>query len=766
MPANSKMGFIKPCLVSLGLVLAFGVGAEPAPSEKLSTKEELTPSASPAPSPVPIVGARQLKLPFTALGSNGPINMRGTSGGPPLSFGVRLDEAVSSARLKFDYTYSPAMLFDLSHIKIFLNDELVSTLKLDKANAGLPQSRIIDLDPRFFTDFNHLRFELVGHYTVTNCEDPMHSSLWAQISQSSELLLGLTPIKVPNELALLPAPFFDPHDTRRLTLPFVLPAAPSPLVQQVAGTVASWFGAQASYRQSRFPVSARLPSDQHAVLFALKGQAPAGLTLPEINGPTLAEMTNPAAPNKKILLVSGRTEAELQTAARALVLGQVALSGSVAKVGALDMGPARKLYDAPNWMPTDRPVRVGELVNGPSDLQVDGYSGDPIRINLRLPADLSPWQSKGVPMDLKYRFTAPAQQDDSILNVEINKQLVDSFRLKPSDKQGQSNRISVPLLGSDSALNSLSLLIPAFRVGSDNQMQFTFKLQPNKSGACTGGLSNSARAGIDPDSTLDFSALPHFAAMPNLAFFVNSGFPFTRYADLSDTAIVMPDKPAAVDLEALVTLLGYMGKWTGIPTLRVEVLPASQVSKAANKNLIVIGTGSASDLLQRWRTAMPVLLKNGRIELAPIASPSHFWGAWMLEPNREEPSATGRQMLTSNGGLAVLEGFESPFNKGLSVVALMASQPDELRSALNAMEDAGQVNRINGDVVLIRGGTLESFHLGETYYIGQLPIWKLAWFHLSRYPMLVAAGGIIAGLALALLLFMFLSRIAARRLGS
>jgi hypothetical protein len=708
---------------------------------------------------------RKLVLPFSSMGASSPIRLRAAEGGQTLGFGVRLDEAVSRAHLKLSYTYSPALVFSISHIRVILNEELIDTIPLDKEHAGHPVTREIDIDPRYFTDFNHLRFELIGHYTTSQCEDPMSTSVWAQISPASTLELQFAPLKLPNDLSLFPAPFFDRHDDRKVELPFVLPARPSFALQQIAGEVASWFGAQAAYRQIRIPVLSQPPADQNAVVFVLKGQEPAGVALPELQGPTIAVTDNPRAPYGKLLLIAGRNESELKLAAEALVSAQTTMSGARTRVGAVDLGPPRKPYDSPNLIPTDRPVHFAELVNSPADLEVEGYSGLPIRINLRLPADLSPWLSKGVPMDLKYRFTAPVYQDDSVLNVSINNLLIESMRLRPVTGQQGDSRFRVPLLSSDHTFNALELLLPAFRVGSDDQLQFTFRLLPQNQGACLSGIAYGAKAEIDPDSVLDFSSLPHFAAMPNLSFFANGGYPFSRMADLSDTAIVMPDQPGPAELEAEMSLFGHLGIWTGVPALRATVLPASQINRASDKNLLVLGTGSAADLLQRWQGRIPLTIHNGKIELAPLLNEQGFWRSHAYDPNRIQPAVAGREQLYSGGSLAALEGFESPLQKGQSVVALLAARPEDLGKLLDVLDNPALRGQINGDVAILRADTVRSYHLGETYYIGHLPIWKQAWFHLSRYPLLVAAAGILAGLALALMLFLYLSRLASRRLG-
>ena len=57
---------------------------------------------------------------------------------------------------------------------------------------------------------------------------------------------------LPNDLSILPLPFFDRRDARVLNMPFVFAAAPDNTTLEAAGTVSSWFGALASYRGATF----------------------------------------------------------------------------------------------------------------------------------------------------------------------------------------------------------------------------------------------------------------------------------------------------------------------------------------------------------------------------------------------------------------------------------------------------------------------------------------------------------------------------------
>lgn len=715
--------------------------------------------------PAASADVRSQVMTLAQMGAEGAIALRGVNPTRTLNVGVRLDEVVTAAKLKISYSCSPALIDRLSHLKVTLNEEVVGTLPMDKEHAGQLVTRELDIDPRFFLDFNRLGFQLIAHYVVDQCEDPNHSSLWANISPVTTLTLTKTGVALPDDLALLPAPFFDRRDNRRVTVPFVLPAGADMPTLRVAGVVASWLGALASYREARFPVARTAPADAHAIVFATPAAMPEGLRVAPIDGASVRVMPNPANPNYKLLVVAGRNAKELEVAANALVLGKTAMTGASASIGAVDLGEPRKPYDAPAWAPVDRPVLFRELITDPQQLQISGISPDPIRVNLRLPADLFGWHGRGVPMSVRYRYTAPSTYNDSMLSVDINDQLVRSYRLKPLTSQGEESIVSVPLLTGTYAATTSEILIPAFRVGSNNQMQFRFHLDSQKTNPCASSNTSLARAAVDPDSSIDFSQFSHYTALPNLAYFANSGYPFTRLADLADTAVVIPDTPDARDQEALLTLLGHMGKWTGLPSLRVAVAPAKAIDSVRHRNLLVIGTGTAGQALAGWGKSLPMMIARGKTEIGLRDQRADSWSN-AFSGDEEAPLApAGRAVFTGDGPLAALIGFESPYAQRRSVVAIAATDADRLRDVLDVLEDPGKVSHVRGDLTVIRGEQVEGLRLGERYFVGDLPWYARIWVRVADHPALIAVGGIVAGLVVALAVFWGLGQLAARRRG-
>ncbi|RQU18656.1 cellulose biosynthesis cyclic di-GMP-binding regulatory protein BcsB [Burkholderia cenocepacia] len=723
------------------------------------------PAAAPAASaPAAGLPATTVHVPFASLGAFDPLRLRGADDARTINAGVRLDRVITGARLRLTYAYSPSLIFPLSHLKVSVNGEVVATVPFDAARAGRTVTQEIPIDPRYFSDFNQIGLRLIAHYTLDHCEDPTNSALWADVSPTSELILDESPVRLPNDLALLPAPFFDRRDNGRVRLPFVLPAAPDSATLRSAGVLASWFGALADYRHARFPVATTLPADDQAVVVGTAATLPAGLALPPVNGPLLAVADNPAAPGRKLLVVTGRTAAEVDDAVATLVLGRAALSGPAATVAHVDLGAPRKPYDAPRWLPVNRPIAFRELVNDPRQLEVRGTTPDAIRLNLRVPADLHSWNGAGVPITLRYRYTAPTVQDNSTLAVEINDQLVKSYRLGPAQAEDAHGRMQLPLLSVPEGRVTSDVDIPAFRVGSGNQLQFRFTLDSQKTGLCSSTATEPQRAAIDPDSTIDFSHFVHYAQLPNLAFFANSGFPFTRFADLSQTAVVLPDRPSPQELEAYLTMLGHMGEWTGFPALRVQVArPGDVAALSGHKDLLVIDGSPASPLLAQWRTALPLAI--GEQGGAGGAGATRVAFTVKERWRNGVGVADGGAHIEQAGPLAALAGFELPGSRGRSVVALTATGQPRLGDLLDVFENAGLVSQLQGDLALVRPGQVDSLRVGEPYVVGFVPWYARVWTEAARHPVVLGAVGVVAGLLLALGVFSVLQRIAARRRG-
>ncbi|WP_420224956.1 cellulose biosynthesis cyclic di-GMP-binding regulatory protein BcsB [Pigmentiphaga litoralis] len=707
-------------------------------------------------------GSRRYQLSLKQLGAAGTLALRGVEGSNTVPFSVRTDEVVSAARLRLTYAYSPALLADLSHINVLVNGEVAASLPVPKEAAGTRQERVIDIPARLITEFNRLTFQLIGHYTM-QCENPLHSSLWATISTDSTLELTVAPLPLKNDLGLLPVPFFDPRDARRLTLPIVLPAAPDNASLEAAGTLSSWFGAMAGYRGAVFPASlGQIPRQGNAIVLMNGGSLP-GIDVPPLSGPTVAIVANPNDPASKLLLIMGRDSSQLKTAAKAVAVGNQALSGAMATITDFKALAPREPYDAPRWLRTDRPVKLGELARA-QNLNVSGYTPDAIRIPLAAPPDLFAWRERAVPVRLNYRYTPRPARDKSTLNVAVDGAFVSALPILTAavtDNPATGTAVTDGTLVATGKVN-----VPLAMITPQSQLQLNYFYDYTKKNECEDVLIDNMRGAIAEDSTIDLTGSPHFIAMPDLNAFRNSGFPFTRLADLSQTGVVLAGNAGQPEIGAYLTLLGRMGASTGYPATDVTVVRADQVDSVSNKDLLVISAGRDQALLKTWSSSLPFGLEGSkRYTLSDLVYRVMGWLGSGMRP--AERDARIDMAVASDSTDAVFAGFESPVSNGRSVVVMSSNRADGLLDAVNALmtQDADPQNQIRGGLAIVRGTKVDSLVDQPTYHVGRLPpLMGLQWY-LSQNPLMLGLFafvgiGLLAGVA-----YLALRSVARRRLG-
>jgi hypothetical protein len=564
----------------------------------------------------------------------------------------------------------------------------------------------------------------------------------------------------------MPLPFFDRRDARALNLPFVFAGAPDHTTLEAAGALSSWFGAQASYRGATFSTRFnQIPAHGNAVVVLSGPDALqlGGLSLPAAKGPTLSVMSNPNDANGKLLVITGRDSTELKRAVTALVLGSQALSGNSVVIDRLDALQPRKPYDAPNWLPSDRPVKLGELLPA-KQFNVSGYNPGDITVPLNFPPDLFTWRDEGAPLNLKYRYTPQEKSTNSSFIISFNDALIQSQSLLSQDKLDSGVLSALKL--NDTLGRETRVRLPLNSVALQSRLQLRYMFDYIKQGECGDIIIDNMRGSVDPESTLDLSGYDHFMAMPNLGVFKDAGFPFTRLADLSQTAVVLPDNAGAPELDAYLTVLGRFGQSTGYPATGVQVMQAAQVQAAADKDLLVLASGANQPLLTQWADRLPAADTGGQqsFHLSDLPMRVRDW----FSPDPDANQRKARLAMAFSGGerSTYLTGFESPLKSGRSVVVIASGQPAGLAEATNALiggEDYTQT--IQGSLVVVRGKTIEPLVADEQYYVGNLgPIKYLQWL-MSRHVLLTLLLTGLGVLLLSCLAYLALRSRAKQRLG-
>ncbi len=745
----------------------------------LSTNLGAQPAKKPAPEPTPAAAAAatvgvasqestadsNYRLTFKQLGRSLPFDLRGTDGRFTLPFSVRADEVITKASLKLSYSYSPELLSELSKINVLINGEVAASLALPKETAGSPVTQVINLPPHLITEYNKLTLQLVGHYATT-CEDPQHTSLWATISNKSVLELSTDAAPHANDLALLPEPFFDARDGRNLSLPVVFSGKPDNNTLEAAGTLASWFGMSATGRVLNFPTTVNvIPAKGNAIVLVSGSSSIAGLTMANPSGPTLAIVINPNDPNGKLLLVQGRNGQDLKLVAAAVATATKTLSGQSMVITQIAAAAPRRAYDAPRWLRSDRPVKLGELID-PASLNVTGYNPGDIAVNLRLPPDLFSTKDRGVPLDLKYRYTPQPTSTNSSLTISVNDNFLKSTLLLPMERLN-----GAPLLAKLQADETLAMQaqarIPVSDLRSKSVLQLRYMYDYIKEGECRDIIVDNVRGAIDPESTLDISAYSHHIGMPNLATFGSSGFPFTRFADLSQTAVVLPEAPHEQELSTYLNLLGRLGEATGYPGIAITVARGTELSDVADKDLLVIASGTNQALPKNWANAMPVELDANRSPgLMDQFNKLLGWVASAL-PDMIRPAAAATPAFSSSGMSAYAAGFESPLRNNRSVVMFWAAEPSTLPAGVEMMlgED-GVAPKISGGMTLVRGQKIDTINSAQTYHVSDLDRFTKARMFMSENLTLFLLFSAMAAALLAKVILTVLRAQSNKRTGS
>lgn len=720
--------------------------------------------AEPSPAPVAANPSSAAAVPswrssytFAQLGRSADSLLLGIRNSDQLEFRLRRDRLVSEATLQLDYTPSPALLAKVSHLRVYLNDELMGVLPATGAQPGERVSQQLRLEPRLLGDFNRLRLELVGHYAEI-CEDPANSALWLSLGRQSRVTLTEQPLVLGNDLAHFPVPFFDERDVHKLELPVLFAATPTVGEQQAAAILASYFGSLAAWRGASFPVAFdRLPESrrepgQPALVFATNDRRPAFMAdaerFPPVGAPTVEVITHPDDPYAKLLLVQGRDDADLVKAATALALGSDLLRGQRVVFERLPAVPQRRPYDAPRWAPTDRPVRFAELLDYPQQLQVSGLQPQPISLRLNLPPDLFVWRNQGIPLVTRYRYSAPSRTDDSRLNVSVNDQFITSLPLAEHEPAGALAATPLAVLGGDGGAQNEKLLLPALKIGDHNRLNFDFNFASLIGSAqrdhCQTTLPVNVQAAIDEDSSIDLSGFHHYMALPDLRAFARSGFPFSRMADLSETLVLVPAQPGPQQVATLLEALAGIAAQIGYPALGVRLSDDWRQAASVDADLLLFGP-------------LPEALRD-----SPAAAP-------LFDETRGWLQRTGAQPVVGAAAghvpLAAIVGLQSPFHPQRSLVALLASTSEDFALLRDTLGDVGKLDAVAGSLALIRSSGVSSQAVGEQYHVGQLPWWLLLWYHLSAQPLLLAALALLGVALLAMLLWALLGLRARRRLG-
>jgi cellulose synthase (UDP-forming) len=266
------------------------------------------------------------------------------------------------------------------------------------------------------------------------------------------------------------------------------------------------------------------------------------------------------------------------------------------------------------------------------------------------------------------------------------------------------------------------------------------------------------------DTYLDLRGYPHYAPLPNLEIFANAGFPFTHHADLSETTVILPSLPTPQELELFLTLMGHFGRQTGLPVFRVTVAGSDSMKTGVQTDYLVLGTGDDQPGFAKLGDKLPVSVQGGQVQVKDaeglFALPHHAW--WKIQAGEHTESG---DLVASGTPDSVIEGIESPFAAGRSVVVINVKDAATYDNFLTTFLKVQQASDINGTVAVLHGSLFESHRIGtNVYHIGVLPIWTRLTLWFMELPWLVVAAVAALAFLLAIWVRMWLRANARKRL--
>ncbi|MFT3273968.1 cellulose biosynthesis cyclic di-GMP-binding regulatory protein BcsB [Klebsiella pneumoniae] len=722
-------------------------------------------SGTAAPEVIPVAPVWGGDLNLAQMGMPDGIILSGGQRQGGVSFTLPADQVVIHSQLSLAVRVSPEMASRNATLQLMLNGQPLGTLPLGADGEDVSHYQL-DIPPALMVSSNNLSVKINDGDTL-QCQRDIHDTSRVTVLPTSHFSWESQQLNISDDLSHFPRPFFDSMQMTPADIAVAYGAKPSADVFSAAALISSWLGIQADYRGIAFSaLRDRLP-ERHGIVIGHPGEQVGGMMLPETDKPLLRIIANPTNPAYKLLLIVGKNDTALRMAAWRLTRGNFAPQTATLDVEPQTI-PVGKAYDAPRWIPTDRPVKLSELLRKDQSPTVSGVWHEPLRIAFRAAPDLYLWDGETIPLQVGYRFPSESwiNEDKSLLSVTLNGTFLNNL---PMNKQGPLEKVW-RYLGGDARQERFTIPLAPYLIYGDNQLSMYFNVVPKDDVPCSVLLNNNIKSRITDDSWIDLSKTRHFSLLPNLSYFVGASFPFSRLADYSQTTLLLPADPSETQVATLLNLAARSGNATGT---------------ALANNRVVLGMPTGGGDLQslRERDVLAVTaLDQQAFNQSLLADSPYRPVDNVLSVREPDLWQKVQRRLTGDGTSASLDAdryfssssawrgfisYRSPWNSTRLVVVALASNDDQL-ARLKTDLDSPRINAgIRGDTAVITSDNgVRSFQVSTPFPSGQMPWYMMAVWYASQHSGFLAVLGLIATSIMGLALTAMFKRHARKRLGS
>ncbi len=648
-----------------------------------------------------------------------------------LRFATPQSWLIRGGRLELRYRIPKNAPEGYTYAELRLNDSALApvTPTEEEREAGAGEV-VVPLPPDLLTARNQLTIQLAGQGSAACALPDQKSPPWFRIDPASRVVLQAQPLVLASELASLPQPFLEHLANQPVTLPMVFAHVPDEPALESAGVLASWFGSLADDSGIRFGTRVGELPPGNAIVF-LAGSESLGSeqmdAAPDGGQPSISLQVNPRDPYGKLLVVRGQTSNDLLAVAQALATGHLKMAGSSARLTEALSFLARAPNDAPRWIHDNR-VSLDSLVP-PAERRTSGQA--PVTVYMHLAPDYNFGVLQNMYLHLAYAVESPELARSSNVAANLNGVWVSGMPLVAA---AQPQTADISLADGPAAIYA-------------NTLELQFFFVPAGADPCA-PVSGNSSAQILKSSYLDLNGAVHYTELPNLQLFAKAGFPFTRMADLSETAVLLPAGAPPEATALYLDLMGYFGAQTGYPALGVIVASAAQASQVGKKDLLVLGT--FADLANSPEIAahLPLTYSDGSPGLS-LRARLGLLADWVLRQNPGAWKDLNDTTRVNPDGL--VEGIASPFAGGRSLVLIAGRDRAVLPGLASALLTTMPLEGIDGTVSLWSTGKFTSYPLSTAMYgSGDLPWYRAFGYWLPRHVF-----------SLTLLLFIVLALLAA-----
>lgn len=721
------------------------------------------PVASPAPAPTPFIPTVAGDITLAQMGQPQGIVLSGGQLQGGVAFTLPVSQVITNAQLALNLKVSPAMATRNATMQLMLNGQPLGTVPLGAADSDISRFQL-DVPAALLVSSNTISFK-INDGDAMMCQRDLTDKYRVTILPDSKFSLEGQQLDIGSDLSHFPRPFFDSMQMTPATIAFAFPAKLTADTISAAALISSWMGIQADYRGVSFAaLSDRLP-EKNGILVGHPGERIGGLTLPQSSGPTLSIIDNPANPTYKLLLVVGNDDRALRAAAWRLTRGNFALQTPSVTVDGESI-PVSKPYDAPRWIPTDRPVKLSALIRKDQSMTVNGIWHDALRVAFRAAPDLFLWDGETIPLRIGYRFPSESwiDEDRSWLSMTMNDTFLHNL---PVNKQGALETLWHKM-GGDARQEQFDMPLEPYMIYGDNQLSLYFNIVPKESAPCSVLLNNNIKSRVDDDSWIDLSHTRHFALLPNLSYFVGASFPFTRLADYSQTVLLLPERPTETQIGTLLDMAARSGNATGTALSHNRVVlgiptAGSNLELLRDRDVLAVTGLDQHDFNRELLKTSPFVAHDN---LLSVREPTQWqkiqrwmagdWNADGLEADR---------YFSSNESWRGFVSFRSPWSSGRTVVTAIGSSDDQL-SRLHSDLTSSKINAgIRGDAAIITNENgVRSFRVGAQYPRGEMPMHLMVIWYANQHSGLLAVLGLCFSIIVGLALYALLKKRARKRL--